>query len=846
MSTKSLQVVVIIMALSLLFMGLSSMYNDNSTHISPPSNISDPPVNVISGNITFTGNVSNNFNGHLIATNTNKSPWGAENNISQLYVSFNNSYLFLGVNALVENNGIIIFLSNNTGSNLGTFNMTKSSAWNRNITFTSPINYFTAVWFSGTNEANTDPSGPNAYLVSSPLSDSNTSTEAVPISNNFDYGPSGIEFSIPWSGLFPYGHIGNLVMSISTFIIGSSGPWVGIGIPYAQEGVYSNGSQSEFIVNNTIQLNFGVVNVNHLTVPVKYGNISFTGNVVNDFQGHLISTNTHASPWGPDNNISQLYVSYNNTYLFLGIKATVDGNGLIIFLENNTGSGFGTFNMMNLNVWSRAIDFTSPMNYFAAVWFPQLNSNQTGESAYLINTPLSSSDTSPYAVPIPNYYVFGGSNDSTEIRIPWSGMFPNGIPEGLTMGISALIIGGSGSWVGTGVPYAQQGTYNDGSQNEFTVNNTIDLTFNLYKVKFTETGLSNDAKWYVDLSNGQSITSSNSSVTFYLPNGSYSYQIGSVGPNFEPIKYKGSFNVQGSGISIPVSFIELYKISFMESGLPTGNYWGVILSNNQTFTTYSNTISFYYPNGSYGYSIFSNNFLYTSSPSYGSFTINGSSYSQTIVFSIATYPVEFMETGLPIGSVWYVNLTNGQSFSQTVTSPTSFISFSELNGSYSYYVSSNDSNYKALHYYGTFNVNGSAISVPVKFYEVTYAVVFFEIGLPSGVSWYVNLTNGQSFSSSSSIIIFSEPNGYYSYNISASGENFLASYSSGSFIINGSVYVKIIAFSPESTSSSVINTMHNSGLGSFAPINLFNDQTLLSTIRNNKSSAINSLCMKNN
>ncbi len=76
---------------------------------------------------------------------------------------------------------------------------------------------------------------------------------------------------------------------------------------------------------------------------------------------------------------------------------------------------------------------------------------------------------------------------------------------------------------------------------------------------------------------------------------------------------------------------------------------------------------------------------------------------------------------------------------------------------------------------------------------VKYTVTFTETGLPSGTAWYVNLTNGQTFSSTTSTISFSEPNGTYSYNIS-NVSRYSASPSSGSISVNGNGVSKTVTF----------------------------------------------------
>ncbi|MEM4058594.1 MAG: hypothetical protein QXZ12_07725, partial [Thermoplasmata archaeon] len=67
----------------------------------------------------------------------------------------------------------------------------------------------------------------------------------------------------------------------------------------------------------------------------------------------------------------------------------------------------------------------------------------------------------------------------------------------------------------------------------------------------------------------------------------------------------------------------------------------------------------------------------------------------------------------------------------------------------------------------------------------TYKTTFIETGLPTGTEWYVNLTNGQFFSSTGNQITMQMPNGTYSYTIATSDTTFEPSTSSGSFTVDG-------------------------------------------------------------
>jgi hypothetical protein len=161
------------------------------------------------------------------------------------------------------------------------------------------------------------------------------------------------------------------------------------------------------------------------------------------------------------------------------------------------------------------------------------------------------------------------------------------------------------------------------------------------------------------------------------------------------------------------------------------------------------------------------------------------------------YSITFNENNLPSGSNWYVNLSNGQSFS----SSSSTISFSEPNGTYSYAVSTSDKTYSLLSSTGNFTVNGSSISESVIYYKVTYSVSFTESGLPSGMAWYVNLSNGMNSGPiTGTSYSFFLTNGSYSYSVgNISGYSAISA--SGSMTVNGANISKTVTFSQINNSS---------------------------------------------
>jgi len=322
------------------------------------------------------------------------------------------------------------------------------------------------------------------------------------------------------------------------------------------------------------------------------------------------------------------------------------------------------------------------------------------------------------------------------------------------------------------------------------------LTFAVsYKVSFIEHNLPNGTTWYLNLSNGQTFSSTTNNITIYEPNGQYSYTIATSDKTFQPSPSSGSFTVNGSAVSEPVTFsLYTYSVTFTESGLPSGITWYVnltsgVLNHNVT----PGVIIFTLTNGTYSYSATSTDNQYRAEMPATSFTVNGHNMTISVDFTNKIYNVTFTESGLPSGITWYVNLTDGtHSGAITGTSYT----FSIANGNYSYSIASSDKIYSPSSSQGAFMVDNSAISKTVTFTEVTYNVSFTESGLPSGTSWSVTL-NGTTKSSTTDTITFSVPNGTYSYSI-GSVSGYTASNSNGSVTVNGNNIPVSITFSSTS------------------------------------------------
>lgn len=160
------------------------------------------------------------------------------------------------------------------------------------------------------------------------------------------------------------------------------------------------------------------------------------------------------------------------------------------------------------------------------------------------------------------------------------------------------------------------------------------------------------------------------------------------------------------------------------------------------------------------------------------------------------YRVNFIETGLSSGTTWYVNMSNGMS-SGPITG--SSYSFTVTNDTYSYTIATADKTYEASSSSGSFKVNGSSVPESITFSPVKYTVSFAESGLPSGTTWYVNLSNGMDSGAITGMSYsFALTNGTYSYSVS-SISGYLITNGSGSLSVNGGNVANAVNFTKPSS-----------------------------------------------
>ncbi|HEY6238517.1 MAG TPA: hypothetical protein VIZ68_04965, partial [Thermoplasmata archaeon] len=174
-------------------------------------------------------------------------------------------------------------------------------------------------------------------------------------------------------------------------------------------------------------------------------------------------------------------------------------------------------------------------------------------------------------------------------------------------------------------------------------------------VSFVETGLPPLAAWQVGV-NGAIRSSTDASMSFSLPPGSYFFIVYSVlGYLPFPTSF-GTFTIGRSNLTIHVSFIPEFVLTFEESGLPMGTNWSVTLDGRVDGST-SGTIPVVVGEGIHTYSV-GTVAGFDSSPAGGSLNVSANA-SVAVYFVLTTpptFPVMFTEAGLPAGTPWCVSI----------------------------------------------------------------------------------------------------------------------------------------------------------------------------------------------
>jgi hypothetical protein len=313
-----------------------------------------------------------------------------------------------------------------------------------------------------------------------------------------------------------------------------------------------------------------------------------------------------------------------------------------------------------------------------------------------------------------------------------------------------------------------------------------------YPVTFTESGLPSGTSWSVTF-NGQTSSSTSTTVSFSAVDGTYSYTIGAVS-GYTSSPSSGSVTVNGASAGVSIAF----SASTTSPPTQTAATYSIVNATSSNINLYtlpeaekftvSNTVTV------------NNVVLYLGGSGTISFSI-GTSFQGTQILgatnvvvgsSTGWYSTSFGNVTLSAGTDYFlnVNLVSGSTQWGYTSSPS--VDTGALQDFwYSGSTLTHDNTYPDIYSVGFVPVS----STPAP---TSYPVTFTESGLPSGTSWSVTF-NGQTSSSTSTTVSFSAVDGTYSYTIGAVS-GYTSSPSSGSVTVNGASAGVSIAFSASTTS----------------------------------------------
>lgn len=404
-----------------------------------------------------------------------------------------------------------------------------------------------------------------------------------------------------------------------------------------------------------------------------------------------------------------------------------------------------------------------------------------GESALFSFNTINSSGYHAYGVLLDGQFQTFSGNTIEAGNNSGIGMIMNAL-------VNSIVANNSISYTSTGIQSLSHSSYDITFQGNFLYNDTVafkvagvstNLFFHNSFINYTSfqvTGSTGNAIWDNGYPSGGNFWSGyNGTDLFSGPSQNITGSDG-IGDS--------QFNVTSNNVDHYPLMAPWNKptVTFVESGLAAGTSWSVNFSGVERMSN-STSISFDITNAvfsSYGYNVASVP-GYTHSPETGSVDYTGNSIVNQVVFEATpqpSYTITFTQSGLPSGTQWSVTL--GES---TLQSTGSTISFDPVNGTYSYGIGGVPG-YSADSYGGSVVVDGQDTGVSVTFTQVTYSVTFKTLGLPSGMTWYLNLSSGQSFSSTESELSFILPNGTYSYSVD-NVSDYNSTPAAGTFTVSG-------------------------------------------------------------
>jgi hypothetical protein len=464
-------------------------------------------------------------------------------------------------------------------------------------------------------------------------------------------------------------------------------------------------------------------------------------------------------------------VYFNETGLLAGSNWQVLVNQSKTQISNySQGSGTVRFSLRNGTYYYKII---SPASYYSVLnssgYFNVSGTYQTINTEFL--TSVNSVSFTETGLPPGTDWsvVASGTNISTKASSSGTGTVTLLLPNGTYF-----------------FEFLQVGNYTSNPHFEYvningTFNQPIVFTPSIYQAEFSEKGLPSGTDWSVVV-NGVTYSSGGTGFVYLeLQNGTYYYYIPSIA-GYNDTNSSGVMTIFGNTHHIQTTFTNIaYILEFTETGLPPGSSWSVTVGSKVYTSDFSN-MTIHLTNGTYHYYI-NLQYGYTATNASGFFNITGSNIPLRTTFKSDLSTIQFIETGLPSGTDWFVTI-NGTIYS----SSNGIITDHLLNGTYEYFVAV-PYGYTVTNSSGFVYIQGTQVYVNVTFMSDLHKIQFTETGLPSGTDWRVHI-NGSNYTSFGSNISVNLPNGTYLYVIISVNNYYVAAPVGMAYLDGGNLSIK--------------------------------------------------------
>ncbi len=194
-------------------------------------------------------------------------------------------------------------------------------------------------------------------------------------------------------------------------------------------------------------------------VAVPYHTVEVNGSVDDYAADELVLQDpSDDSFYGPSNELYDLYLTWDQSGLYLALEYVVQNNGVVIAI--GTGEG-GVRDMNGLDWYPRNFQFAGVrINYLVALWNADLS---TGG----VRRILDSHNTEQVGNALISNSGYAGTRSTVEVLLPWSELYPHGFPAGATIDLVAMVVGGDHATGGDLMPNPTGATFGFG--NAYTV-----------------------------------------------------------------------------------------------------------------------------------------------------------------------------------------------------------------------------------------------------------------------------------------------------------------------------------------------------------------------------------------